>query len=160
MAVKGTGKQQLLHLHQVPCHTHHSLPCRATSVLLALSWDREVWLYNVPIPSPTTSTQDGAGGSPATPAASQCLQLAQWEEGTHVVGLHWLDGPALAVLSDAGDGTLMCLYDPGGWSAPDLIAICESVNRVTNMQPQLNKERSPSKDTMLRLLSRQQGPSV
>ena len=85
--------------------------CRAASVLLALSWGHEVWLYDVPIPS--AGPADGAAGSPVAPARLECAEVGQWGEASAVLALHWLDGPALAVLCEAAAGVLIRLYDPG-----------------------------------------------
>ncbi|KAK9788705.1 hypothetical protein WJX73_001767 [Symbiochloris irregularis] len=55
---------------------------------------------------------------PQQPPGGACTQLAGWEEegAGATVGLVWLEGPALAVMSQQGrqQGTLVRLIDPGG----------------------------------------------
>ena len=81
---------------------------------MAVAWGCSVSMYDVPIPSPQPARPPEASGeSPASSAMAECSQIRQWEEARLVQGLHWLDGPALAVLTDAGPHTLMRLYDPG-----------------------------------------------
>ncbi|KAK9840784.1 hypothetical protein WJX81_004448 [Elliptochloris bilobata] len=84
---------------------------RPASALLAVAWEADVEVYDVPL-RPLARPHGGeAGAAPAPPAPPAVQREHAWREDRPVAGLGWLDGPALSVACEVGPRTRLRFYD-------------------------------------------------
>ena len=106
----------------------HALLHRPPAANLAVAWEKDVSLWELPLaPSAGQGQQSAPGGQQSAHAGARsprqaddlmasgaARQLQAWQAPHLVVGAAWLDAHCLAVLSEAGPDLHMQLHDAAG----------------------------------------------